>query len=239
MIKAIFFDLYNTLARFYPPREEVQAEACADFGIHVMPKGIIRGYGQADVFFTTENSRLPLRERSEADREDMFAEYERIILQGAGVEVPREQAREIWRRVRQVPYDLALFDDVIPALEHLKSLDLTLGLLSNINRAGDELAQSLGLGSHIGIAITSREVGAEKPEPPIFLAALERAAVLPAEAMHVGDQYSSDVEGALAVGINPVLLDRYGNNGLEAVDCPVIRGLNEVASLLERYQGIP
>ena len=101
------------------------------------------------------------------------------------------------------------------------------------------MAQSLGLGSHIGIAITSREVGAEKPEPPIFLAALERAAVLPAEAMHVGDQYSSDVEGALAVGINPVLLDRYGNNGLEAVDCPVIRGLNEVASLLERYQGIP
>ena len=236
MIKAIFFDLYNTLARFHPPREEVQAEACADFEIHVTPEGITRGYGQADVFFTTENSRLPLRERSEDDREDMFAEYERIILKGAGVEVSREKAREIWRRVRQVPYDLALFDDVIPALEHLKSLDLTLGLLSNINRDGDELAQSLGLGSHIGIAITSREVGAEKPEPPIFLAALERAAVLPAEAMHVGDQRSSDVEGARAVGINPVLLDRYGNNGLEAVDCPVIRGMNEVAGLLERYR---
>jgi putative hydrolase of the HAD superfamily len=54
-----------------------------------------------------------------------------------------------------------------------------------------------------------RQAGGRKPEPGIFLAALEQAGA-PAEAtVHVGDQPVNDVEAATAVGITPVLLDRY------------------------------
>ena len=39
MIKAVFFDFYNTLGRFDPPREELQAVACGEFGIQMLEYG--------------------------------------------------------------------------------------------------------------------------------------------------------------------------------------------------------
>ena len=34
-IKAVFFDWFNTLARYDPPREELQVAACRAFNIEV------------------------------------------------------------------------------------------------------------------------------------------------------------------------------------------------------------
>ena len=61
---------------------------------------------------------------------------------------------------------------------------------------------------HLDFSITSQEVGAEKPDPLIFERALQRADAQPESAVHVGDQITSDVAGAVNVGINAVLLDR-------------------------------
>ena len=56
------------------------------------------------------------------------------------------------------------------------------------------------------------------------------------EAIHVGDQLSSDVQGALAVGIRPVLLDRDLNHpGYR--ECPRIESLYELPGLLEGESG--
>ena len=234
MIKAVFFDLYGTLAGFSPSRYHIQSEACAHFDIEVTEEGILRGYALADAYMAEQSAVRPLRERDREGRNRFFAEYERLVLQGAGAEVTREEAWEIWRRVRQVPYDLTRFDDVVPTLETLKSQGLTLGLISNINRDGDELAESLGLKPHLDFAVTSVEVGAEKPHPPIFMAALSKAGTEPHEAVHVGDQLTSDIEGARGVGINPVLLDRDGNHG-DIQDCPRIESLAELPKLVEAY----
>ena len=185
-----------------------------------------------------------LRLRSLGEKEEFFAEYERLVLQGSGVHVTLEWALEIWRRVRQVPYDLALFPDVTPTLEALRGRGLKLGMISNMDRGGggggggggDELAESLGLGPHLDLAVTSSEVGVEKPHARIFQAALQRAGVEPSEAVHVGDQPTSDVDGALAVGIQPVLLDRDGNyKGFSR--CPRIESLTELLDLPVAEEG--
>ena len=231
MIKAVFFDLYGTLGGFSPSRYQIQATACADFGIQVTPEGILRGYALADAYMAEQNAVRPLRERSREGQNQFFAEYERLVLQGAGVEVSGERALEIWRRVRQVPYQLTRFDDVVPALEVLRSQGLTLGLISNMNRDGAELTRELGLAPYLDFAVTSIEVGAEKPHPPIFLAALEKAGAAPHEAVHVGDQLTSDVDGARGVGINPVLLDRDGNH-TAIKGCPRIESLVELPELV-------
>ena len=105
-------------------------------------------------------------------------------------------------------------------------------MISNMDRRGDELAESLGLAPYLDFAVTSLEAGAEKPHPPIFRAALERADVEPDSAVHVGDQTTSDVEGARAVGINPVLLDRDGTRP-DFRDCPRIEGLMELPGILD------
>ena len=68
--------------------------------------------------------------------------------------------------------------------------------------------------------------------PPIFQAALKRAQAEPHEAVHVGDQYHSDVQGAMGVGIKPVLLDRRG--AYEDIDdCHHVRDMSALVKLFE------
>jgi len=235
MITAVFFDLYGTLAGFSPARYEIQSEACAQFGIELTPEGVVKGYAKADAFMARQNAVHPLRQLNAEERRDFFAEYERLVLEGSDVDVSKEKAGEIWRRVRQIPYELRRFDDVLPTMDLLRTQGLALGLISNINRNGDELAENLGLAPYLDFTITSGEVGAEKPHPPIFLAALSKVGAEPHEALHVGDQVTSDIQGAKSVGINPVLLDRDGNHpGFD--DCPRIETLMELPMLLPSYR---
>ena len=231
MIKAVFFDFYNTLISFDPPRQQLQVTACREFGIEVNPKAIPRGYWFADDFMSRENARSPIHKRSPEEERTFWADYEAIILEKAGVEVSKELALRIFTRARQLDRRLILFDDVLPVLDTLKSRGIVLGLVSNLNRKLDGHCQELGLTPYMDFALTSSEIGAEKPHPPIFLAALERAAVGASEAIHVGDQYHSDILGAKSVGINPLLLDRDGFwEGVE--DCPRIRSIAEVENYL-------
>ena len=122
------------------------------------------------------------------------------MLQGCGVEVPAEVAERIWRRLRKVQYGLAPFDDSIPTLDALRERGLTVGMISNIDQPGDQIAENVGLAEHLDLVVTSWEVGLEKPNPEIFWAALERAGAEPGDAMHVGDQPASDVAGAVRAG---------------------------------------
>ncbi len=231
MIKAVFFDLYNTIARFYPPKEELQQTACREFGIEVAPEKLLRGYVMADNFMAQEDARTPIAKRSREEQWEFFAEYERLILQGAGMKATPDLARKVYERVRQMPYDLAVYDDVLPTLDMLKQRELTLGLISNIRGDINQLCDKLMLTPYLDFTITSEEVGSEKPHPPIFLAALKKAEVEPGEAIHVGDQYLNDVQGARGVGIMPILLDRDGFQ-TDVTDCVRIRSLMEVAEHL-------
>ena len=233
MIRAVFFDLYGTLAVFDPPVEEVQAAACREFGLEPDAKGVARGYDAADAFMAEQNGVHPLRGMSDGEREAFFGRYERIILQGAGLEVSLELAAAIWRRVRQLPYEMVLYSDALPTLAELRSQGLLTGVISNMNRDSVSLLHSMGLEGAVDVAVTSGDVGAEKPHAPIFLAALERAGVAAQEAIYVGDQVSSDVEGSRAVGMMPVLIDRNDRN--PAVDCLRIRALPEVREVVARH----
>lgn len=234
MTKAVFFDLYNTLAGFRPSRYEIQSAALADFGISVTSDGILRGYHLADSFMSEQNATKPLRSLTREESAEFFAEYERRVLQGAGVEVSAEEAGRIWRRIRQMDYALALFDDAIPALVECRRLGLTVGMISNLNQDGDKVAESLGLLPYLDFTTTSQDVGAEKPNPLIFWHALKRADATPECAVHVGDQLSSDVEGAASVGINAVLLDRDGNHR-GYTEHSRIEGLEDLPALLKRF----
>lgn len=231
MIKAVFFDFYNTLVRFWPPLDEIQQASCQEFGLRVSKEGINRGYAVADVTFNQENERHPLALRNEAERLDFFAKYEQIILENAGLPVSLALAKQIWQIAISVPKDFVPFDDAIPTLARLHERGYCLGILSNLRRDMTALCQQLGLWPYLDFCISSTEAGAEKPHPPIFLAALKRASVAPGEAVHVGDQHRSDVLGARAVGIHPVLIDRNGWHP-KVDDCPRIATLGELEPLL-------
>jgi putative hydrolase of the HAD superfamily len=107
-----------------------------------------------------------------------------------------------------------------------------LGMITNMDSDMRPLCDKLGLSPYIDVIVTSGEVGSDKPKPQIFREALKRAGVTEKEAVHVGDQYRIDVEGARNAGISPILLDRYGQYA-DIEDCPRISTLSEVYGILK------
>jgi HAD superfamily hydrolase (TIGR01549 family) len=233
MIKAVFFDLYNTLARFYPPRELVQVQAAQALGIAIKPEGVVRGYVDADEFMTAQNARTHVARLSPEEQRTFFARYEQLVLNGAGVQADEALAARVWDRVRSIPYGLAPYDDAVPCLVELKAEGYTLGVVSNLDGDLDALCGELGIGEYVAVVMSSRKAGAEKPSPRIFQAALALADAAPAEAMHIGDQYNGDVAGARAAGMMPVLLDREGLLG-HYRDVLRISDLDGVPALVRR-----
>jgi len=234
-VKAIFFDLYNTLARFSPSREDIQTEACAAFGYTVTPEGIGRGYLKADAFMAAENSRSQVQTRTGTAQTNFFAEYQRLVLEGAGVDVPPTTASQIWQRVREIPYDMALFPDVAEVLPRLRSAGYTTGIISNMNKSGRQLAQEMNLDAYADFVVTSGDVGQGKPHSPIYLAALAHANAEASQAIHVGDSISADVEGAMVAGIRPVYMNRYPEVPQEETlpeGIPIVHTLADVEALL-------
>lgn len=231
MIKAISFDLYNTLVRFWPPLDEIQQAACRELGLGVSKPNINRGYAVADVFFNQENAARPLSLRSDKERSDFFARYEQIILENAGVPVTLELARQVWDMAISVPKDFVPFEDTVPALASLKEQGYRLGVLSNLRRDINQICLQLGLDRYLDFWVTPIEAGAEKPDKSMFLSVLDQTKVEANETVHIGDQYRADVLGARAVGMHGVLMDR-GGWLKDVTDCPKIASLMELEPLL-------
>jgi len=234
MIKAIFFDFYNTLVEYDPPREQLQVEVCREVGIEVAAEAIRKAIPAGDQFFYLENARLPASKRSAEEKMELYAEHEARILEGAGVKITREMALQLVSKLgvvmRQSGARFVLFPDVIPALIQLKGRGLILGLITNIDYDLKPICQELGLTAYLDFLVTSLEVGEVKPEAAIFRAALERAGVNAPEALHVGDQYHIDVAGARNADIKPLLIDRDGL--FPDADCSRVTSLGEVVEYL-------
>ena len=235
MVKAVFFDWYNTLARYQPPREELLSQALKEYGIDVSPQRVLPGLVVADKDYFEANASRPIRERSPEEQAELFNRYLTTVLTMAGIDVPAQPGTlmKVMSRMQQLSQglDFVLFDDVLPALASLKKRSFTIGLLTNLDRDMRPICRRLGLEPYVDLVITSAEVGADKPQPPIFLAALERAGVSASEAVHVGDHYALDVMGARGVGIGAILLDRFQTYP-EIRDCTRISSLTELAGCL-------
>jgi HAD superfamily hydrolase (TIGR01549 family) len=117
-------------------------------------------------------------------------------------------------------------DDVVPALDRLRALDLRLVLVSNANGTVHAQMERLGLAPYLDLILDSQCEGVEKPDPEIFRRALARSGATAETTVHVGDLYYVDVLGARAAGIEGWLLD--AGRLYSDVDCPRVATLGEL-----------
>ena len=236
MIKAVFFDWSNTLVRYIPPREELQSQALRELGINISPQKITLGLSIADRYLFQESAASPIRLRSPAEQAKVYTHYQQMVLTEVGANIPTNsdifpklmnKLNELYKKLRFV-----LYDDVLSTLKILKEQDLILALVTNMDADMRAICRELGLAVYLDPIVTSSEVGASKPQPRIFLTALQYAGVKASEAIYVGDQYDIDIAGAMGVGIHPILLDRY-DLFPDVTDCPRIHSLSEVAQYLK------
>jgi putative hydrolase of the HAD superfamily len=130
---------------------------------------------------------------------------------------------------REILQDIHLYEDSLPTVRELRARGIATALVSNCSNNTRAVVERLGLPQEFDQLILSFEVGSRKPEPRIYEVALERLEVTqPARAMFVDDQ-PEYCEGAVAIGIQSVLIVRPGSESpQDPGDLTTISGLAEL-----------
>jgi len=124
--------------------------------------------------------------------------------------------------------DIVPYEDVVPVLDALGTR-FKLGLLSN----GNNYPEYFGLDGRFDFAVYAQDIGIEKPDPRTFQIAVERAGCNLDQLLHVGDSLETDVEGAQAVGVRAVWLNRSEEpNDTGIVPDHEIKSLTELPAVL-------
>ena len=209
--KAVFFDALGTLVEFEPPWTRL---ACTLGGAQ----------GDPDIERAMRKEMAYYREHAhEATDPEALADLRRRCAEL----LSRELAREVDVETMMAAIRFHPAHDARPALECLRRLGLSLVCVSNWDYSLPGVLDDAGLGGLLDGVVTSAQVGAPKPDPAVFHAALEVAGCEAEEALHVGDTPEEDVAGAEAATIRALLLDRRPGQRL---------GENQIASLLDIEQ---
>ncbi len=232
-VKVIFFDAGGTLIEIRDCVGGTYSRAAREFGFEAEPVILQRNFErsfrrQPPLAFPAGTPEAALIELEKGWWRDLVS----AVFDGLG-SFPRfeEFFDEIFERFRDREF-WRVYDDVAPTLTELKRRGLKLGVISNFDSRLYDVLRACRLDHFFDSIHISTRVGAAKPSSAIFQAALNYHAVEARQAWHIGDILREDVEGAIAAGVNAVLLDR-DNRFAENAPAPRITSLEQIVTLLE------
>ncbi|MEJ7838043.1 MAG: HAD-IA family hydrolase [Thermomicrobiales bacterium] len=243
-IDLVTFDLYDTLVEMDATRWHRFGRAMQAVGF-AADDDLLRTIDRAaEDYYTIENGRSPIRERSPEGKAGFWIEYTRIYLEAAGAPADPETVARVRQHfvdeIGNSGWTYSMFDDVMLAVQRLEAAGVKRAVISNADADVTAFCLRMGFAPHMDIIVTSALVGYEKPDQRTFFAALDPLGIGPEHALHVGDQALSDVSGSRAIGMQAALIDRYGRHGDdEHIGAIIVQSLTELVDLvLEHNQSI-
>jgi HAD superfamily hydrolase (TIGR01549 family) len=197
MIRAVFLDALGTLVELEPPWLSLRRRVPARVSDERLEAAL-----RAEMAYYRDHAH---EGRDDASLADLRERCAALVSQQLGVDVTAEELVDAIR--------FEAYPDAVPALRELRDRGEKLLAVSNWDCSLPDVLDRVGVGELLDGSVSSAGAGARKPDPAIFEAALELAAVRPDEALHVGDTREEDVEGASAAGIRSLLIDRDGDGG--------------------------
>lgn len=233
MIDTVLFDFAGTLVmpRFGPQqvREaarslglDLPAEECGQLADGCWAAGFPGGPGPEAV---------PDRLQSVYDRRDLSSEDHRAAYVGliATVAHPHPGLPDaIYDQILQ-PAAWVLYADARGVMEVLEHRGIRIGVVSNVGFDIRPILVAHGLGALARFCTMSYMVGAIKPDPRIFEAALHGLGAEPGATMMVGDHAEVD-RGGEALGIRTLILPMSSPGG--------DHGLSEVLDVIEAASAV-
>jgi putative hydrolase of the HAD superfamily len=194
MLEAVLFDWGNTLVEFGWD-DDLLADG------HRAALAALGRDDDPDVF--TDRYRTEVLPRMVAG--DDYAEHLRHLLGPVTDEdIDRfvDAEHEAWRPAH------GLVGTAHALLDSLRGRGLKTGIVANAWPEPGRLlrrdAEELGVAARMDVMVFSTDIGVRKPDPAIFLRALEQLGVDPIDALYVGDRLDVDVQGAANVGMTTV-----------------------------------
>jgi len=197
-IRLLTFDLDNTLWETDPVIARAE---------RIAQDWVMENVPQAASFYSLEAVREyrnqiaasypELRFRVSKLREEVM----RLVFMQSGIE--RERAAELARQAFEVFYrarsEITLFDG---AEDILTALGQKYSLMALTNGNAD--LELIGISDLFTAHFNAEQVGAPKPQPDLFQAALKAAGIEAGEAIHIGDHQEQDVVAAARVGMKTI-----------------------------------
>jgi HAD superfamily hydrolase (TIGR01549 family) len=194
----------------------------------------------APIFFAADDSlvgNLPpttdLSETVTALTTNLEAELTR---RGAGAVTERGNDNRGWRVASRFLFETsAAFTRNRPVLQALRGR-YRLGIVSNFYGNLEAVCHSAGLASLVEVMVDSYCVGAEKPDPAIFRAALDSLHATPETTVYVGDSLRRDREGAKRTGMRFIWIASQNVQSAEtpaSAEPPIHATVNKLPDLMK------
>jgi putative hydrolase of the HAD superfamily len=223
MIRAVLFDLYDTLLYLNAPAvAETRRQLAARAGV------------DQDAWATLWRENVLDRMLGKlGGLEDEL----RTMLQQLGADPSPELIQELaetetagWAGA------VTLYPETIPTLKSLRERGLKLGLMSNCSAQAGDVLSRIGLASSFDALSLSCEVRAMKPDPAIYYHAALALGVPLTESMFVADGAFTELDAAKALGMVAVKIEQAhqsGDYGTSTSFDHQIERLTEVLELLD------
>ena len=199
MIKAVIFDMYETLITHYKTPLYFSEAMSQDMGISY------------DAFYPlwkqTESMRSVGKMTFEQCIEYIMKENDCFSLDVLNLIVKKRQATKV------AVFD-TLHDEIIPMLERLKAQGIQIGLISNCFSEEVIAIRKSKLASYFDSMCLSYERGYQKPDLEIFQMCMDELHVQANECIYIGDGGSCELETALKLGMHPLQAAWYFQEGL-------------------------
>ena len=189
MIRAVIFDMFETLITHFESPLYFGVQMAADAGI---PEADFQA-----VWRPAEDDRT----LGKLTLEELL---ERVLKENQCYSPKLLQKLADKRRVTKEECFRHLHGEILPMLEALKEQEIKIGLVSNCFSEEAEVIRRSALFPFFDAACLSCEQGLKKPDPEIFRLCMDKLNVAPGECIYVGDGGSRELEAARELGMKPV-----------------------------------
>ena len=205
--KAIFFDRDGTLTYFDKEKELWRDQIISQWS----DKPFELSYDKMMSLFNLASEGEKPWYKTVDDEKEFFKRFYRHLLIGENVKENLDGRANFLFNELWCNGDRALFPETVEVLEYFYKNGYKMGVISDTSPSLEYTLQQLGIAKYFTSFTASSLVGAGKPSPIIFNAALNAQGVLPEECLYV-DDYKPEADGAREQGFTSFLIDRSGNN---------------------------
>lgn len=224
--EAMFFDRDGTLTYFNPEKEAWRNKTVASWsGKHFdLPYDKMM-----NLFLLSAEGRNPWYKNLDDER-GFNKRYYRNLLIGEGVTENLDKRSTLLFNELWCNNDRLLFPETVEVLEYFHGKGYKMGVISDTSPSLEYTLEQLGIAKYFTSFTASSLVGAGKPSPIIFNAALNAQKVTAAESLYV-DDYKPEADGAREQGFTSFLIDRSDENK----DKWTITNLKQLVEFVEDY----
>jgi len=202
MKKAVLFDLDDTLYEYEPANQKGLREAYS-----ILKKEIKISFDKFIKLYKLSRAEVHRELAGTASSHSRVIYFQRLVEKTHKTvesDVILKLHKAYWAAFMG---NMKLRKGVLQTLKQLKKEGLKIAIISDLTTSIQLRKMSeLKITPYVDVLVTSEEAGSEKPTPIMFLLTLNKLNLLPQDVIMVGDDPTSDIEGANSVGIDTVLL---------------------------------